>query len=61
MVLIKEKANNIKEKVNKANQVIGLIRRTFKYIDESQLFKTLVRPYLEYANAVVGPSQTRRY
>jgi hypothetical protein len=35
------------EKINKANSIMGLIHRTFTYIDEPtflMLYKTLVRP-----------------
>ena len=41
--------------INKANQMVGLIRRSFKYMDYATfalLFKALVRPHLEYANSV---------
>ena len=44
--------------VNKANQILGLIRRSFDYIDSESLtylFKGLVRPHLEYANSVWSP------
>ena len=42
-------------KVNKANKIMGLIRRTFTFLNGetfTKLFKSLVRPHLEYANAV---------
>ena len=38
--------------VNKANRMIGIIKRTFTEIDKdifTTLYKTLIRPYLEYA------------
>ena len=41
------------ENFNKANRVMGVIRRTYTYLDEStflSLYKALVRPLLEYAN-----------
>ena len=44
--------------VNKANQILGLIRRTFSYFDcqlVKQLFVSLVRPHLEYGNVVWNP------
>ncbi|XP_072018234.1 uncharacterized protein [Amphiura filiformis] len=42
----------------KANRIVGLIRRTFTHMDENMflpLYKTLVRPHLEYANCVWNP------
>ena len=49
---------HMSEKINKANSVMGLIRRTMEYMD-NDLFKTLftalVRPHLEYANQVWCP------
>jgi len=44
--------------VNKANQILGLIRRSFTYIDSSlmkTLYVALVRPHLEYGNVVWHP------
>ena len=49
---------HISNKINKANSIMGVIRRTFKYLDPetfSKLYKSLVRPHLEYANAVWNP------
>ncbi len=49
---------HINFKINKANRMMGIIRRTFDYMDKSmfcQLFKALVRPHLEYANQVWSP------
>ena len=49
---------HISEKVSKANSIVGLIRRSFSFLD-CNLFKTLyttfVRPHLEYAQAVWAP------
>ena len=49
---------HISEKVKKANTIVGLIRRSFSFLD-CQLFKkvyiTFVRPHLEYAQAVWAP------
>ena len=51
-------AKHIGEKVTKANQVMGMIRRFFVHIDQENfkwLFKLIVRPHLEYANAIWNP------
>ena len=50
---------HMEEKINKANSIMGLIRRTFTYLDIdtfNKLYKSLVRPHLEYANPVWSPS-----
>ena len=47
--------NHINKQVNKANQKLGPINRSFKYMDNDmflQLFKSLVRPHLEYGSTV---------
>ena len=44
--------------VQKANGVLASIRRTFKYINKdsfSVLYKSLVRPHLEYCNSIWNP------
>lgn len=44
--------------VKKANQKLGLIRRSFDYMDRDMfltLFKTLIRPTLEYASVIWSP------
>ena len=49
---------HISVKVNKANSIAGLIRRSFEYIDCDSfklLFTALVRPHLEYAQATWSP------
>jgi len=46
---------HIKEKINKAYSVLGVIKRNFIYMDKSTLvllYKAMVRPHLEYANSV---------
>ena len=46
---------HIASKVNKANSLVGLIRRSFEFLDGDmfrRLFTSIVRPHLEYANAV---------
>ena len=50
-----EHINNI---TKKSNMLVGVIRRTYTYLDEasfSLLFKAIVRPHLEYAQAVWHP------
>jgi hypothetical protein len=57
-VLVDDQLNysqHIQQKMNKANSIMGLIRRTFTYLNEHSfkyLFQALVRPHLEYAAAV---------
>ena len=54
--------SHIQEKVNKANRMVGLIRRTFMFLDESTfsfLFKAFVRPHIEYANSVWNPHKRK--
>ncbi len=49
---------HIQEKINKANQMMGVIRKTFEYLDKETfplLFRSLVRSHLEYANQVWAP------
>ncbi|XP_060066130.1 uncharacterized protein LOC132546435 [Ylistrum balloti] len=49
---------HMQQAVNKANSIVGFIRRSFVYLDEvffTQLFKALVRPHLEYAASVWNP------
>ena len=46
---------HMNEKINKANSIMGLIRRSFSYMDEAtflMLYKALMRPHLEYANSI---------
>lgn len=53
---------HIQEKVNKANSMMGLIRRTFTYLDEESflsLYKALVRPHLEFASMVWSPHKIK--
>ena len=50
--------NHINEKVNKANSVMGVIRRTFEFLDTKTfrlLYTAMVRPHIEYANQVWCP------
>ena len=49
---------HMSEKVKKANAIVGLIRRSFSFLDCAlfkKLFTTFVRPHLEYAQAVWAP------
>ena len=51
-------SHHMSEKINKANKVVGMIRRTFLTMDKvmfTTLYKTLVRPLIEYANQVWSP------
>ena len=54
---------HIQNSINKANSMIGIIRRTFTFIDReflTNLYKSLVRPYLEYGNIVWFPQLKRQ-
>ena len=45
--------------VNRANRLVGLIKRAFSYLDEETLlvlFKTLIRPILDYGNTIWFPT-----
>ena len=51
-------SNHIAEKVNKANQIMGLIRRTFVFLEKHNfnlLYKSLVRPHIQCGNIVWSP------
>ena len=46
---------HISEKINKANSIMGVIRRSFRFLDPKtflKLYKSLVRPHLKYTVAV---------
>ena len=52
-------SSRIAEKVNKINSTLSLIVRTFDYIETDSfilLFKALIRPHVEYGNAIWHPS-----
>jgi len=54
---------HIQNAINKANMMLGIIRRTFVYMDEESfllLFKSLVRPHLEYGNIIWCPFLKRQ-
>ena len=49
--------------VSKANQLVGLIKRSFTHIDKTfmtKLYKAIVRPHLEYANVIWHPIYKRQ-
>jgi hypothetical protein len=49
---------HIQQTVSKANRIVGLIRRTFTALDQQSfplLYRSLVRPILEYGNVVWAP------
>ena len=49
---------HIATKVKKANGIMGLIRRTFSFLDGEtfkKLYTSFVRPHLEYANTMWSP------
>ena len=60
-VYIDDKLNfneHVSRAVTKANQTLGLIRRSFQYLDKETLcllFKSIVRPLLEYGNTIWHP------
>ena len=46
---------HIQKSINKANHMIGLIKRTFSYLNKDtflKLYKAIVRPHLEYGNVI---------
>ena len=46
---------HIQIQVNKANNALGLIRHSFKHLNKESflyLYKSLVRPHLEYASVI---------
>ena len=49
---------HISQTVSQANRLLGMIRRSFEYLDQETflyLYKGLIRPNLEYAQAVWNP------
>lgn len=50
--------NHVHEKIGKANRILGVVRRSFLYLDDQTflyLYKALIRPHLEYCNQVWSP------
>ena len=55
--------SHIENAINKANRTLGVIKRTFSYLDKDiflKLYKTLVRPHLEYGNVIWNPLLKRQ-
>ena len=53
---------HIQIKISKANQMSGIIRHTFKYITPdvfTLLYKTIVRPHVEYASIICAPTSKK--
>ena len=49
---------HVEKQVNKANKIVGLICRSFTFLDKESmktLFVSLVRPLLEFANVAWSP------
>ena len=54
---------HISKQVNKANSMLGVIRRSFDYLSPKifcTLYSTFVRPHLEYAQSVWSPKLRKR-
>ena len=52
-------SHHIKEIVHKVNRLLGLIKRTFKFLEPQMLrnlYTTLIRPHLDYACVIWNPS-----
>ena len=46
---------HIDSKVKKANELLGIIKRTFSHMDKDMfaiIYKSLIRPHLEYCNPI---------
>ena len=54
---------HIHKVTNKANQMLGLIRRSFRRLNKRiflKLYKALIRPHLEYGNTIWSPHLKRQ-
>ena len=54
---------HINNAISKANKMLGLIKRTFSYLNKEtflKLYKSMVRPHLEYGNVVWHPLYKRQ-
>ena len=52
--------NHVAYATSKANRTLGVIRRSFDFLTDStfiQLYKSMVRPMLEYGQSVWQPAQ----
>ena len=50
--------SHINTKINKANSILGIIRRSFVHLDQAtlvMLYVALVRPHIEFANTIWHP------
>ena len=53
-------SEHITQQINKANKIMGIIRRTFKNLTSENfknLYQALVRPHLDYASSIWSPHQ----
>jgi hypothetical protein len=53
----------VESSVQKANKMLGIIKRSFTYLDEDmflRLYKSLIRPHLEYGNVIWNPYLKRQ-
>ena len=53
---------NVLECVKKANKTLGMIKRTFSYLNETmlaQLIKVFIRPHLEYCQQAISPTMKK--
>ena len=49
---------HIESAINKANRMLGVIKKSFSYLDKNiflKLYKSMVRPHLEYGNIIWHP------
>ena len=54
---------HIQKAISKANQMVGIIKRSFSYLDKEiflKLYKAMVRPHLEYGNLIWHPYLKRQ-
>ena len=56
---------HIQNCISKANRILGIIKRSFSYLDKElflliYVYKSMVRPHLEYANSIWSPKLKRQ-